>query len=141
LAGVEALPGTLNKTVEDLMLVLDETLAAVNPVLADISTITSMAAAPDGAIAAILDADGDFYTDIIRLLDSVSGVIEELEKIAAFIPSQLPQIAGLITDVRAALIPAADVLVGLTNNPLLKNGIPDRVEIQSSGTNPREIQF
>jgi phospholipid/cholesterol/gamma-HCH transport system substrate-binding protein len=141
LAGVETLPDTLTTTLDDLIAMLDETLSAVDPILADINAITSMAVAPDGTVAAILDADGEFYLGLVRALVSLSGVIEELEKIAAFIPSQLPQIAGLITDVRAALIPAADVLVALTNNPLLRDGIPERVEIQSVGTNPRNIQF
>jgi phospholipid/cholesterol/gamma-HCH transport system substrate-binding protein len=141
LAGIETLPKTITTSVDDIMAMVDETLSAVNPILADLNTITSMAVAPDGTVAAILDADGDVYSSLVRSLNSISGIIEELEKTVAFIPSQLPQIAGLIADVRAALIPAADVLVALTNNPLLKDGIPERVEIQSSGTNPREIRF
>jgi phospholipid/cholesterol/gamma-HCH transport system substrate-binding protein len=141
LAGMETLPKTITATVDDIMTMLDETLAAVNPILSDLNAITSMATAPDGTVAAILDSDGDVYLSLVRALTSVSGIIEELERTVAFIPSQLPQVAGLIADVRAALIPAADVLVALTNNPLLRNGIPERIEIQSSGTNPREIQF
>ncbi|MDR0313500.1 MAG: MlaD family protein [Treponema sp.] len=154
-AGVETLPDTINRTVDDVMVNVDElvamvdgaltmvngVLAAVNPVISDINTITSMAADPDGTVAALLGTDGDIYVGLTRSLDSLAGIIEELEKTAAFIPRQLPQIAGLITDLRTALITAEDVLVALTNNPLLRNGIPERVDVQSSGTSPRDIRF
>jgi phospholipid/cholesterol/gamma-HCH transport system substrate-binding protein len=148
LAGVETLPDSINMAfegilidIDDILAMVDGLLAAVHPVISDINAISSMAADPDGTIAAILDAEGDVYTGLARSLYSLGGVIEELENIVAFIPRQLPQLAGLIIDIRAALITAEDVLIALTNNPLLKNGIPDRVDVQSSGTSPRDIHF
>jgi phospholipid/cholesterol/gamma-HCH transport system substrate-binding protein len=148
LAGVETLPDSINMAfegilvdIDDLLAMVDGLLTAVHPVISDINAITSMAADPDGTIAAILDSEGDVYTGLARSLYSLGGVIEELENIVAFIPRQLPQLAGLITDVRTAIITAEDVLIALTNNPLLRNGIPERVDVQSSGTSPRDIQF
>jgi phospholipid/cholesterol/gamma-HCH transport system substrate-binding protein len=38
-------------------------------------------------------------------------------------------------------VTAEDVMVALTNNPLLKNGIPERVETRTGGTSPRDISF
>jgi phospholipid/cholesterol/gamma-HCH transport system substrate-binding protein len=34
-----------------------------------------------------------------------------------------------------------DLLVALANNPLLKNGVPERLETQTGGTSPRDIRF
>jgi len=141
LADVESLPDMLNTTVDSVMTMLDETLGAINPVLADLNVITSMAASPDGTIAAVLDSNGDVYQSLAGALVSLSGIIGELEQVAAFVPRQLPQIAGMLTDLHVTLRTAEDVLQALTNNPLLRGGIPERIETQSSGTSPRDIRF
>jgi phospholipid/cholesterol/gamma-HCH transport system substrate-binding protein len=44
-------------------------------------------------------------------------------------------------DLRVTMKSAEDVLTALTNNPLLKGGVPERAESLNSGTNPRGIQF
>jgi phospholipid/cholesterol/gamma-HCH transport system substrate-binding protein len=129
----------LQDTLDALTAMLDETLANVNPVIADIHAITSD---PDGLITALLGSDSEVYNGLVNSLSSLSGILGDLEVFAATISRQSPQIAGLINDIRQALIPATDVLEGLTNNPLLKKGISDRVELQSTGTNPRDnVQF
>jgi len=148
LADVETLPDTINKTmielladIDDVKVMLDTTLASINPILADVGTITSMLADQDGVVSAVLDTQGEVYTSLVSSLNSVSGILDELDKTAAFIPRQLPQIAGLIADLRVTLRTAEDVLTGLSNNPLLRGGIPEHIEIQSTGTSPRDIRF
>lgn len=141
MAGMETLPDTIVSDIDTVLGMVDNALAALAPIVTDIGVVTSMLAAPDGTVAAILDSDGEVYTGLAGSLSSLAGIMNELDKTAAFIPSQLPQIAGLITDLRVALKTAEDVLVALTNNPLLRKGIPDTVEVQSSGTSPRDIQF
>ena len=59
----------------------------------------------------------------------------------AVLPGQVPQLTGLISELRVTLKSAEDVLVALTNNPLLRGGIPQKLETQSGGTSPRDIQF
>ena len=142
------LPETIDDTVYSLLAdidsiknMLDETLTGLNPIIADIGALTAMLAAPDGTIAAVLDGSGDVYTSIAGSLESVSWILAELEKTAAFLPRQLPQLAGLIADLRVTLNAAEDVLVALSNNPLLRNGVPAQVEIQPIGTAPRDIRF
>jgi phospholipid/cholesterol/gamma-HCH transport system substrate-binding protein len=53
----------------------------------------------------------------------------------------MPQINQLLSEARNALQAADDVLVALRNNPLLRNGIPEHAEIDSSGNNPRNLAF
>jgi phospholipid/cholesterol/gamma-HCH transport system substrate-binding protein len=54
-----------------------------------------------------------------------------LEKTTDFIPSQL----------QAVLISVEDVLISLTNNPLLKKGVPERKETNTGGTYNRDLEF
>jgi phospholipid/cholesterol/gamma-HCH transport system substrate-binding protein len=64
-----------------------------------------------------------------------------VERSTALFPGEIPQLFSMIAEARAAINAANDVLVGLSNNPLLRRGIPDRAEIDSSATNPRNIRF
>jgi phospholipid/cholesterol/gamma-HCH transport system substrate-binding protein len=147
-AGVETLPGTINKTaadiiqdIDDLKALLEDEVGRINPILADINALTSKVNDPEGLVYTVLDTDEAVYTNLVSSLNSVSSILENLDRTVAFVPSQLPQIAGLIMELRVTMKTAEDVLIALTNNPLLRRGIPKRVETQSSGTSPRDIQF
>jgi phospholipid/cholesterol/gamma-HCH transport system substrate-binding protein len=74
-------------------------------------------------------------------LQAVAGTLQNIEKMSAFLPREMPQLEGMLFEIRATLKSAEDVLTGLSNNPLLKNGIPEKVETQSSGTSPRDLEF
>jgi phospholipid/cholesterol/gamma-HCH transport system substrate-binding protein len=146
--GAETLPGTVNRTTAELLRDIDEfkamledELARINLILADVNAISSTLNDPEGLLYTVLDTDEAVYTNLLSSLHSISSILASLDRTAAFIPGQLPQIAGLIMDLRVTLKTAEDVLVALTNNPLLRGGIPERVETQSSGTSPRDIQF
>jgi len=89
----------------------------------------------------VLDTDKDFYTNLVKILVSVTSMLDSLDRTISFIPSQLPQVAGLLMDLRVTMKTAEDVLVSLTNNPLLKGGIPKRTESQNSDISPRGIRF
>jgi phospholipid/cholesterol/gamma-HCH transport system substrate-binding protein len=158
-AGAETLPGTINKTSADLLkdiddlkgilenelnlinTALEDELGRINPILADVNALSSKLNDPDGLVYTVLDTNEAVYTSLVSSLNSVSSILENLDRTVAFVPGQLPQIAGLIMDLRVTMKTAEDVLIALTNNPLLKRGIPKRVETQSSGTSPRDIQF
>jgi phospholipid/cholesterol/gamma-HCH transport system substrate-binding protein len=148
IAGAETLPGTVNKTaadlikdIDDLKAMLEGELERINPIIADVNALSSKLNDPDGLVYTVLDTDEEVYTNLVSSLNSVSSILQNLDRTAAFVPGQLPQIAGLIMDLRVTMKTAEDVLIALTNNPLLRGGIPERVETQSSGTSPRDIQF
>jgi phospholipid/cholesterol/gamma-HCH transport system substrate-binding protein len=114
---------------------LDGTL---QPVLANLNTITSDLSVVSSELA---NPDGTLLKSIDTALTGIAGTIASLEKTAAFIPQQLPQVAALIAELRQTLQTAEDVLIAVKNNPLLKNGVPERAEVRSSGTSPRDIAF
>ena len=141
LAGAEALPDTVDRTATAAMKTIEELQTQLRPILADINGITAKLNDPSGALSSVLDTDKDVYITLVQSLKSVSAILDNLDKTTAFIPGQLPQLAGLITDLRVTMKTAEDVLVALTNNPLLRKGVPQKPESQSGGTSPRNIQF
>jgi phospholipid/cholesterol/gamma-HCH transport system substrate-binding protein len=141
LTGLEALPNSLDNTINELRLQLRLLLAQVDPILANVNALTAELNDPDGLIYTVLDTDKDVYKNLVGILSSVSSLVNNLDRTISFIPSQLPQIAALLMDLRVTMKSAEDVLTALTNNPLLKGGVPERAESRDSGINPRGIQF
>jgi phospholipid/cholesterol/gamma-HCH transport system substrate-binding protein len=153
--GLSTIPDTVNKTasnlqgdvesllsdIDDLKAMLREELDRINPILADLNSLSGKLVENDGLVYSVLDTGGPVYTNLVEALGSLSGILDNLDRTVAFVPGQLPQLAGVITDLRVTLTTAEDVLVALTNNPLLRKGIPERIEVQSSGTSPRDVQF
>jgi len=95
---------------------------------------------PNG-IRKILNGDGNSIEAIEATFVSLSATMDHVEKSLKNLPQQMPQIYSLINNARTAISDANDVLISLKNNPLLRNGIPESAEIDSSGTNPRKIKF
>jgi len=136
--------GSVEPLTQDARALLGEITARageLRPVLAHIEALTAKASAPGGAVSNALDGSGPVYTNLVSALKSVTGILQSLEKTSAFIPGQLPQIAALLQDLRVTLKTAEDVLTALTNNPLLRNGIPAKIESQPSGTGMRDVGF
>jgi phospholipid/cholesterol/gamma-HCH transport system substrate-binding protein len=127
--------------VEELQGSLNGILGDVKPVIKNLEDLSATLADPDGAIALALDSEGAVYTSLEDSLKSVSVTLRNLERTSDFIPTQLPQIAGLIMELREVLQTAESVLISLTNNPLLKKGIPPQVKTETSGTSSRDIRF
>jgi len=148
LTGLEALPPSLDNTISGLDSTINGINLQLNPIFANLDsltanldTLTGELNDPDGLIYTILDTDKDFYTNLVKILASVTSLIDGLDRTVAFIPSQLPQVAGLLMDLRVTMKTAEDVLVALTNNPLLRGGVPDRTESQNTDISPRGIRF
>jgi phospholipid/cholesterol/gamma-HCH transport system substrate-binding protein len=139
--GLTTVPGAFNGNLDTLTAELESLLSSVQPVISNVETLTGELIEPGGLLFTALDTDGPVYTGLVESLSALSGTLRNLERVIAFVPSQLPQIAGILGELRTALGTAEDVLIALTNNPLLKKGIPEGAETQSNGTNPRDIAF
>jgi phospholipid/cholesterol/gamma-HCH transport system substrate-binding protein len=116
-------------------------LNSVNESLASLEGMIDQLSAPDGLVSTVMDPQGSVFTSMEASLKSLSGTLDNLEKMSAYLPKEMPQIEGLLHEVRGTLKSAEDVLTGISNNPLIKNGIPEKVQTPSSGTNPRDIEF
>jgi len=141
MAGTEDLPGTVDRTASAAIKTIEDLQAQLKPILANISELAAEVNNPSGLVYSVLDTNKDVYTSLVKSLNSVSSILDNLDKTSAFIPGQLPQLAALISDLRVTLRSAEDVLVALTNNPLLRGGIPAKPDSQGSDTGPRDIRF
>ena len=140
--------GSLSRTVsglEEIPPSLNELIAGLNadlaPVLENLDKLTTELNRPDGLIYTVLDTDKDVYNGLVDILTSVSAILNNLERTTDFIPGQLPQIAALLMDLRVTLQSAEDVLTALVNNPLLRGGVPGKIETGDNNTGPRNIRF
>jgi phospholipid/cholesterol/gamma-HCH transport system substrate-binding protein len=140
-AGLKGMSETLPETLAESINTINGIVGQLEPILGDLRTFSAKVSDPEGTISAILDSDGVVYTSLIESLESISGTLKNLERTSEFIPSQLPQVALFLADLQTTLKTAEDVLIALTNNPLLKKGIPPRVETRTGGTSPRDISF
>ena len=142
IAGAEDVPGTLDKTIMTLNNTIEGITAELAPILANVDGITTELNDPDNLLFTVLDTDKAVYTGLVNSLNSLSAILDNLERTTDFIPSQLPQLAGLLMELRVTVGTAQDVLVSLTNNPLLRRGIPEKAGGQGSAAGgPRDIQF
>ena len=134
ITGITVLPATVISAVDMLV-------GEIEPILADLNLVTEKLSDPTGTVANVLDGEGAIYTSLENSLKSISGVLDNLDRTTMVLPSEMPQLAALLSDVRSAVQNAEDVLVSLTNNPLLRGGMPARVQTQTGGTSPRDIAF
>ena len=141
LVGVEAIPYSLDNAISSLNTTINGIRLQLNPILANITALTGELNDPDGLIYTVLDTDKDFYTGILGILGSLTSMLDSLDRTLAFIPSQLPQVAGLLMDLRETMQTAQDALTAITNNPLLRGGVPSRADSQNSDISPRGIRF
>ncbi|MDR1443884.1 MAG: MlaD family protein [Treponema sp.] len=135
------IPDTVEDALDQLLGTVDQLAASVQPILTDLQAISGDLSDPDGTVARILDSQGPVYTNLVATLESVSGTIGSVEKAAAYVPAQLPQITAMLNEAQQVLRSVEDALTAVLNNPLLKNGVGGRVENQPTGTSMRDIEF
>lgn len=137
--------GPLANTMSNISVASDGLAASLGATLRNVELITASLQKkvddPKGFVPALVDPDGTMFDSIQKSLDSVAGTLQNLEDSSSIIKSQVPEIVRLIEDLRIALVKGQDVLDALRNNPILKNGVPERVQTDASGTNSRNIEF
>jgi phospholipid/cholesterol/gamma-HCH transport system substrate-binding protein len=138
---LDSTTGSVTGTLDILTSSLNTVMADLDPILNNLESFSAMLINPEGTVSSILDSEGPVYSNLISSLESVTEILQNLERTSAYLPLQMPQIAATVNDLRTALEKAQDVLTALTNNPILRNGIPPRVETAPTGTSLRDIDF
>jgi phospholipid/cholesterol/gamma-HCH transport system substrate-binding protein len=145
LGGVETAVSGLSDMAQtlpsDITGILNQLMADLNPIMGNLQDLTAKLSDPSGSVMAILDSEGPMYGDLVTSLDSISGILRNLEKTSQLLPAQFPQITMLLSDLHNTLQSAEDVLIALMNNPLLKGGVPQRRETYPGGARPRDLEF
>ncbi|MDR1858912.1 MAG: MlaD family protein [Treponema sp.] len=120
---------------------LERIIGQLDPLLINLRAFSEELADPDGSVMAFLASDGNVYTGLASSLEALSSTLRNLEKTSDFIPAQMPQLAVLLAELHVALSTAEDVLVAMTNNPLLKGGVPQRTQTRAGGASDRDVEF
>ena len=149
LAGAEGADElTLGKTLRNLesategLSALAKTLSGeISPIMDNLNTLSAQLSDPSGTVMAVLGSEGSLGENLSSAIESLAGIIQNLENVSAFIPAQLPQIGVMISDLNTTLRTAQGVLISVANNPLLKGGIPEYKETGPGAASPRDMEF
>jgi phospholipid/cholesterol/gamma-HCH transport system substrate-binding protein len=140
-AGLANLSMDISRQIAPVLSNLDSLMGTINSVLDDVGSLTNQLSEPSGMVMDMLDSQGPLYRNLIQLLESIAGIVDNLERTSDFIPAQLPQVGVLISQLNVTMIMVQDVLTAVANNPLLRGGVPERRETGPGGANPRDMEF
>lgn len=116
---------------------LTNTITQLNSILYNINAIT---ADPDGLVPRLLE-DENAQGSIANVLMQLDATMSEIYSITASVDDNMPGISILISQMQTLLKQMQDVMEGLKNNPLLKNGISEKPEKESATPKLREDNF
>ncbi len=133
LAGSEELLASVNRIADNAATASDE--------FRDPTGIVPQLLGGSGTVATLFDDDNMLFDEILGIFSSINETLDEVSQIARFAGAQTPQLAAILEEGREALIVGQDVLTGLRNNPLLRGGIPERIDQPSNVESFREAQF
>ncbi|MDR2468230.1 MAG: MlaD family protein [Spirochaetaceae bacterium] len=126
-----ALKGDDSTSLGRSLLNVELALAGISAAAADINGITS----------ALRSQEGGLHQNLERSLNSLAGILANLDKSSSYLTADMPQVSGAIVELRESIRSAEDVLTALSNNPLLKGGIPKRAVPGATGVNHRAVDF
>ena len=133
----------LSLAMGELRTSLDNLLGEIQPIVINLQTLSGSLVDPNGTVASILDSEGTVYTSLEAALQSFASTLNNVEKTTATLPNQMPQIAAIIFELRIAIQSVQDILTSVSNNPLIRNGIPTQTGPQPTaiGTSLRDVSF
>jgi phospholipid/cholesterol/gamma-HCH transport system substrate-binding protein len=129
---------------DEIASTLSRAMANVEATTAAISDPTGLVPRlldPKGSLKTILDDKNALYLRIDASVASVEATLKSVQAMAASLNAQMPSLAVALEEGKAAIKQAQDVLQGLKNNPLIKGGVPERLDQQSLYQSMREGSF
>ena len=145
LAMATTLVGDIDTLVKQINLALEgssntpltTTITQINEILANINEITSDAS---GLVPKLLE-DENAKGSIANVLLQLDSTMGEINNITGSVEDNMPGITILISQMQTLLKQMQDVMEGLKNNPLLKNGISEKPEKENATPKLREDNF
>ena len=116
---------------------LTYTITQLNELLANINAIT---ANPEGLIPKLLE-DEQSQGSIANVLLQLDSTMGDINSITNSVDANMPGISILISQLQTLIKQMQDVMEGLKNNPLLKNGISEKPEKENATPKLREDNF
>lgn len=157
-ASLDRTLGSVGDKVPPIIAEVDDTMKSVNRIAAKVDGITDdlkklsdalsrpggavdALVNPKGSIKTLLDDDNALYDRINALLDQVASTMTNVDSISRRVNNEMPGLSVMLSEGKATLVKAQDVLEGLKNNPLLKGGIPERKSQDTLFRSMRDEEF
>jgi len=158
LATVDQVLSATGNNTNTLLVSSQDLLKNLNGITGNVEHLTSQLQDPTGLVPKLLDPKGslktllddknDLYnqlsgilTQVNRTLVQVTSTVADLKGLTTYLNPSTSQIPGLLEDTQSTLKKAGDVMEGLSNNPLLKGGIPERKAQTSTLQGQRDESF
>ncbi len=116
---------------------LTNTITQLNSILYNLNQLT---ADPSGLVPKLLE-DETAQGSIANILIQLDATMSEIYSVTASVDDNMPGVSILISQMQTLLKQMQDVMEGLKNNPLLKNGISEKPEKESATPKLREDNF
>jgi phospholipid/cholesterol/gamma-HCH transport system substrate-binding protein len=144
LAGVitelESTAGQINSVLSQLELAA----ANINQLTEGMTDPTGLAKKlldPKGSVATFLDDENQLYDQIVKSVEDLNTIIDELGQFVTFINASQPQISGILEKGKATLDQGRDVLEAVKNNPLIRGGVPEPLQQPTTFQSFRDEDF
>ena len=120
---------------------IERVIANLGEISENLEIMSREFADPTGLVPKLVDPDGRIFDSLERSLLEVEGIFSNLEEASSMLKADFPQISILLSDLKTSLEKAQDVMDGLRNHPLLKGGIPEKVNTGGTGSSVRDMSF
>jgi len=124
-----------------------QVLKNLDNITGNLKLLSASISDPNGLVPTLLGADDkkEMYRNIDKILADIKATTGNLTQMSGnanyLITDATPQIDTILSEVTSLLLNVQDVLTGLKNNPLIKNGVPDRSRTKSSSPQLRNNEF
>ena len=131
IGGTKLLVSGLQEDIGVIMGKADATLTNLEELTSDLKETEGLVTRlidPQGSVATILSDDNQLYEKITGLLDSLDSTLGDIRVFTASISAASPQILTILEQSRVTIEKGKGVLEGVSNNPLIRGGIPKEVD-------------
>jgi phospholipid/cholesterol/gamma-HCH transport system substrate-binding protein len=128
----------------DLMTGLNSVTSRVDALMAQIQDPRGLIPKlfdPQGSLKTLLDDKNVLFNQITSILGQVNSTLIEVKGLTAYLNRSTPQISSLVEDARQTIKRTGDVMEGLSNNPILRGGIPEQKPQASTIQGQRDESF
>ncbi|NCN05447.1 MAG: MCE family protein [Spirochaetales bacterium] len=117
---------------------ITDNLAATTEALRDPTGLIPTLLDPQGSLKTLLDDDNQLFDEALNLVSIIEESLGGIQQIILGVNSEVPQLSSILNETKIAIQQAQDVMEGLKNNPLIRNGIPER-SVQESLYNSMRV--
>lgn len=122
---------------------LTQTIGNIETITGNLGTLTGKLQDPEGMVPKLLgkQMSGELSEVFTNLTAITNQLVDLSEHVDTLVADATPQVDGALTQVNTMLLQVQDVLTGVANNPLIKNGVPDRSNTTSATLQLRSTEF